>query len=365
MAALLLSLMLWARRHEFPAAVLFDLQSQLSLRNSITMTLRLLSISLVILGLFGCSSSTDSASPNSSENAPYRGTIGVSLMTLTNPFFIVIGDSITKEAQAHGYDVVVLGADENPDKQNNQVTDFIVQKVDAIVLAPYDSRAIGPAIGQAAEAGIPVFTVDTGCLAPDCKVISHVATDNKSGGKQAALAMIEAIGPAGGGKIAILEHALTESCLLRTEGFKEVIDEYNQDADNKIDIVSQIPCGGNRSQGYEATQAILQSDGDVVGIFAINDPSALGSYAALVDANKQDQVTLIGFDGQPEGKKAIRDGRIYADPIQFPDRMGVKIVELIMKHFEGEQIEPRYLIQTELYRKADADNDPSLDSPSS
>ena len=326
-----------------------------------TMIPRLFSFLLATLALLGCSTGTDSVTHTSSTNSPQRGTIGVSLMTLTNPFFMVIGDTIRKEAGPHGYDVVVLGADENADKQNNQVNDFVVQKVDAIVLAPYDSRAIGPAIEQAAAAGIPVFTVDNSCLAPDCKVVSHVATDNKSGGRQAARAMIEAIGPAGG-KIAVLDHRLTASCLDRTDGFEAVIDEHNQTADNKLEIVSQLPCGGNRSKGYEAMQAILQSDGDVVGVFAINDPSALGAHAALVEANKQDQVTLIGFDGQPEGKKAIRDGRIYADPIQFPDRMGKKTVELIMKHFEGEQIEPEYLIQTELYRKADAQNDPSLGS---
>ena len=316
----------------------------------------LLSIAAVLLG---CSQGGDTPSSGNGDAEAARGTIGVSLMTLTNPFFIVIGDTITRDAKQHGYDVVVLGADEDADKQNNQVNDFIVQKVDAIVLAPYDSRAIGTAIAKANASGIPVFTVDNGCLATDCDVVSHVATDNKSGGRQAAQAMIEALGEAGG-KVAILEHTLTESCLLRTEGFKEVIDHHNQAAENNIEIVSQLPCGGNRSKGYEATQAILQSDADVVGIFSINDPAALGAHAALVDANKQDQVTLIGFDGQPEGKKAIRDGRIYADPIQFPDRMGVKIVELIMQYFEGEQIEPEYLIPTELYRKADAEQDPTI-----
>ena len=127
------------------AAARFDIQLQPSLPNSITMIPRILSFSLVALSLLGCSPGTDSAIQTGSGNSPHRGTIGVSLMTLTNPFFMVIGDTIKKEAAPHGYDVVVLGADENADKQNNQVNDFIVQKVDAIVLAPYDSRAIGPA----------------------------------------------------------------------------------------------------------------------------------------------------------------------------------------------------------------------------
>ena len=70
---------------------------------------RLLSFSLVALILLGCSAGTDSVTPTSSAKSPQRGTIGVSLMTLTNPFFMVIGDTIRKEAEPHGYDVVVLG----------------------------------------------------------------------------------------------------------------------------------------------------------------------------------------------------------------------------------------------------------------
>ncbi len=303
-------------------------------------------------GQTGVGQTGDSAADDKPAEA--RGTIGVSLMTLTNPFFKVIGDSITADADQLGYATVVLGADYDPEKQANQVNDFIVQEVSAIVLAPYDSKAIGPAIENADRAGIPVFTVDNGCLAPDCRVVSHVATDNYSGGRQAGDAMIEALGQAGG-KVAILDHNLTESCQLRVKGFKEVIDGHNATAENRIEIVNELPCGGDRAQGYDATQAILQSDPDIVGIFAINDPAALGASAALVEANKAEQVTIIGFDGQPEGKKAIRDGRIYADPIQFPDLMGKKVVELIMMHSDGERLKPEYLIETKLYRQADAE----------
>ena len=77
-------------------------------------------------------------------------------------------------------------------------------------------------------------------------------------------------------------------------------------------------------------------------------------------AGKAQQVIIIGFDGQPEGKQAIKDGKIYADPIQFPDRMGVQIVEAIIRHSKGETLPPQMLIPTSLYRKADAQNDPAL-----
>ena len=74
-----------------------------------------------------------------------------------------------------------------------------------------------------------------------------------------------------------------------------------------------------KDQGYKAAEDALQAHSDLAGIFAINDPSALGARAALEKAGKADQVKIIGFDGQPEGKQAIKEGKIYADPVQFPN----------------------------------------------
>ncbi len=311
-----------------------------------------------------CASASCSRQSDRTEKAETgkdsKGTIGVSLMTLTNPFFKVIGDTIEIEGGKAGYDVVVLGADEDAAKQTDQVNDFVVNGVAAIVLAPYDSRAIGPAISEASAAGIPVFTVDNACLADDCQVVSHVATDNLTGGEQAAHAMIEALDGAGG-DIAVLDHKVTESCLRRVEGFKKVLDDHNKTAENTIRIVSELPSGGNRPTGHRATKDILQAHPEIVGIFAINDPSALGAYAALKEDGKEQQVAIIGFDGQPEGKKAIRDGKIYADPIQFPDRMAAETVRMILRHFDGEQLPAEVLIPTALYRQADGKADSELD----
>ena len=306
---------------------------------------------LIFLFLVGCSEKMPSES-----GLVNRGSIGVSLMTLTNPFFKVIGDTISDKASPYGYDVMVVGADEDAAKQSAQVKDFIVSGVSAIVLAPHDSRAIGPAIAEAVAAGIPVFTVDNGCLADECDVTCHVATDNEMGGRQAGTAILEAL-DGRGGPIAILDHKVTESCLLRVKGFKETIDQYNKTADNPVKIVSELPSGGNRSTGHRAMKDILQAHGDLVGLFAINDPAALGACAALEEDGKQEQVVVIGFDGQPEGKKAIRTGRIYADPIQFPDRMAAKTVEMIMAHFDGQSVPAEILIPTELYRQSDAQTD--------
>ena len=175
-----------------------------------------------------------------------------------------------------------------------------------------------------------------------------------------ARAMIEALGEQRG-KILVLDFPKAESCQLRVKGFKEVIEEHNAGRDSgKIEIASVLDGEGHEDKGYQVTQDALQSHADIVGIFAINDPSALGAWAALDKAGMADRVKIIGFDGQIPGKEAIRDGKIYADPIQFPDKIGQLTAQSIVKYFNGEQVPKEQLIPTKLYRKADAENDPEL-----
>src|SRR4051812_192033 len=309
------------------------------------------------LALFGCKKAEEGT--GDSPKSGSKGTIAVSLLTLDNPFFKVIGDNVTSEAKKHGYDTIVLSGDKDVARQANQVKDFIVRKVSAIVLSPCESKAIGPVIREANDANIPVLTVDIPYRGGDAKVVTQVATDNFGGGEEAARAMIEALGEAGG-KIAVLHFKQAESCQLRVGGFRKVIDAHNASAPGKIEIVTELESGGAKDEGYKAAQDALQAHPDLRGIFAINDPAALGARAALEKAMKTEQVVLVGFDGQPEGKQAIKDGKIYADPIQFPDRMGVEIVNAIIKHLKGEEVPAKILTPTSLYRKADGEKDPSL-----
>ena len=90
------------------------------------------------------------------------------------------------------------------------------------------------------------------------------------------------------------------------------------------------------------------------------DLSALGAFSALEKAKKSDQVKIIGFDGQPEGKQAIKDGKIYADPVQYPEKIGQETAHAILQYFQGERPRPELLIPTGLYRKADGEKDASL-----
>ncbi|MGE3309220.1 MAG: substrate-binding domain-containing protein [Limisphaerales bacterium] len=323
---------------------------------------------LAFTWLTGCGPQNNGAgSPDASTSAAAAdpgkkrssGTIGVSLLTLDNPFFKVIGDNIQAEGLKRGYQSIVVSGDKDVAKQGNQIKDFIVKKVSAIVLSPCDSKSIVPVIQEANAAGIPVFTVDIPCNEPGVKIVTQVATDNFGGGKEAGHAMIEALGEAGG-KVAILHFKQAESCLLRVKGFREVIDAHNAAGKARIDMVVELESGGAKDIGYKAAEDALQAHPDLRGIFAINDPAALGARAALEKAGKTQQVLIVGFDGQPEGKQAIKESKIYADPIQFPDRMGVQIVDAIVRHSKGEVLPAQMLIPTRLYRKADALADPEL-----
>ncbi len=287
-----------------------------------------------------------------------KATIGVSLLTMTNPFFRELGEAMRDEAAKHQMEVILTAGEFDPAKQHHQVSDFITRRVAAIVLSPCDSKSIGTAIAEANKAGIPVFTVDIAALASGAKVVSHVATDNFGGGKMAAIAMIEALG--GSGKIAILDHPEVESVILRVKGFEAELAARKKEGSAGIEVVAKLPGGGAKDKSFKATEDVMQAHPDLNGIFASNDPAALGAVAALEKAGKGGQVKIVGFDGMPEGKQAIKAGKIYADPIQFPDRLGRESVQGIVRYLAGDDVPTTVLIPTALYRKKDGQADPKL-----
>jgi ribose transport system substrate-binding protein len=326
--------------------------------DALMLSRRLFSLALVSL-LAGCSNNTPTPSNSGGAPAPAakkERKIGVSLLTFKNPFFKVIADNIASEGEKHGYETIALSADEDAAKQSGQVKDFIAQRVSAIVISPCVAKAIVPVIQEANKAGIPVLTVDIPCREEGVDILSQIATDNFNGGEQAAEAMIEALGERGG-KIAVLDFKQAESCILRVEGFKKVIAAHNEKAANKVEIVAELDGGGDKEKGLRAMDDALQSESDLRGVFAINDPAALGARAAIEKANKADSIVIIGFDGQPEGRQAIKEGKIYADPIQYPDKMGVEAVKAIVAFSKGEDVPREIKIPTTLYKKADAEKE--------
>ena len=122
--------------------------------------------------------------------------------------------------------------------------------------------------------------------------------------------------------------------------------------------MAELPGQAEQDASKKATEDALNAYEDLSGIFAINDPSALGAAVAVHNAKKQRTIKIIGFDGQPIGKQAIRRGDIYADPIQFPEEIGRKVVQQIAKYLNGDAVEREILIPAKLYFQSDAKNDP-------
>src|SRR5262249_40676658 len=152
-----------------------------------------------------------------------------------------------------------------------------------------------------------------------------------AGGKEAAAAIIEKIGDTGG-PVAILHYKQAESCQLRVKGFREAIEQHNEKAAAKIEIVAELEGGGKTDAGKKAAADAIQANPNLKAIFAINDPSAIGAVAAVESAGRGGKVVIVGFDGEKQGKEAIKKGQIYADPIQFPDKMGVGIIDAFIRY---------------------------------
>jgi ribose transport system substrate-binding protein len=272
-----------------------------------------------------------------SKKPETKGRIGVTCMDLTNPFFKLITDIMTEELAKHGYEVVSRDASNNPTKQNNHITDFVAQDFDAIFLNPADSHIAGEGVKKAHEAGIPVFTFDVQISHPEAKelVVSHIGSDNFQGGRLAGESMMKATGDEG--EIAIISHPEVTSCILRVDGFKEYLKKH----DSKLEIVTELAGKAARDESFTVATDILQAHENIVGIFAINDPSGLGAYAAVQNAGLTDQITIVAFDASPAGKKAIFDKKIYDTPQQFPRKMAQGTVEAFLNYLEGKAVEEK------------------------
>jgi ribose transport system substrate-binding protein len=269
-------------------------------------------------------------------------TIGVSLLTRTHPFYQDLEAGLREEAAKHGYQLLVQAGEFDVARQKDQIENFLVRKVDAIVLSPCDSRSIGTSVQAANAAGIPVFTADIAVLADQAEVVCHVASDNVAGGRLAAQALAQALG--GQGEVAIIDHPEVESVIQRVAGFEEELARHPG-----LTVVAKLPGRGTKDMAFRTAEDILQAHPGLDGIFGINDDSALGALAAVEKAGKQGQVAIVGFDAVPEARAAIDAGKIHADVVQQPLEIGRATIAAVAAYLSGQPVPPRQLIECQLY----------------
>ncbi|EMH6306328.1 ribose ABC transporter substrate-binding protein RbsB [Proteus mirabilis] len=273
-----------------------------------------------------------------SANALAKESIALVISTLNNPFFVTMKDSAQKEADKLGYDLVVLDSMDNPAKELANVQDLTVKGTRLMLINPTDSDAVGNAVLMANKAKIPVVTLDR--VANKGEVVSHVASDNRLGGKMAGDYIAEKVG--NDAKVIQLEGiAGTSASRERGEGFKQAVDAH------KLNILASQPADFDRTKGLNVMQNLLTANPSVQAVFAQNDEMALGALRALQTAGRTD-VLVVGFDGTNDGIKAVNRGVLGATIAQRPDQIGIIGIQTADKILKGEKVDPTIPVELEL-----------------
>ncbi|MEV5415197.1 ABC transporter permease/substrate-binding protein [Streptomyces albogriseolus] len=276
------------------------------------------------------------------SSAADRPKIGLSLSTLNNPFFVQIRDGAEEEAKKLGVDLTVTDAQNDASQQANQLQNFTSGSLSAVVVNPVDSDAAGPSVRGANQAGIPVIAVDRGVNEADTSAL--VASDNVEGGALGAKALAEKLG--GKGTIVILQgQAGTSASRERGAGFAEGLKDYPG-----IKVVAKQPADFDRTKGLDVMTNLLQAHPDIDGVFAENDEMALGAIKAL-GSKAGTSVQVVGFDGTPDGLKAVRAGTLYASVAQQPSELGRIAVRNALRAVEGEKVEKMVKVPVKVVTK--------------
>ncbi|NUR89019.1 MAG: substrate-binding domain-containing protein [Nonomuraea sp.] len=296
------------------------------------------------LGLAACGSSGDGGSGGTSSGGGDIK-IGMSVSTLNNPYFVQLRDGAQAEAKKEGVTLTVTDAQNDASQQVNQVQNFTSQSMKAIIVNPVDSDAAAPAVKAADRVKIPVIAADRGVNGAE--VAQTVASDNVAGGKLAAQELAKQLGEKG--NVVVLQGtAGTSASRDRGQGFAEGIAAYPN-----IKVVAKQPADFDRTKGLDVMTNMLQSHPDITGVFAENDEMALGAIKAL-GAKAGQQVKVIGFDGTPDGLKAVQAGTLGATVAQQPSLLGQQAVQAAVKAAKGETIDKTVAVPVKVATKENA-----------
>lgn len=317
--------------------------------------LAFLMLSLVLL-LTACggknnnSNSSPSAAPaaaesakSSEEAAPAKKLkIGLTVPTLGNPFFVAMSKGAQEVASKYNAEVIVVAADHDLAKQTQQFEDFITQKVDLILLSPFDSKGIAGAVQQAKSAGIPVVALDGSA---EGGIDTVVMTDNVQAGRLAAEYMAKRLN--GKGNIVVLDGPPVSAVFDRIKGLEEVLAQYPD-----IKVIAKQNAEGAREKALTLMEGILQANKQIDAVFSINDEQGIGAKIAQEQANRGEEFFIVGVDGAPSASDALKEGKSYAaTSAQFPNQMAIQGIELALKVIAGETVPPQVLIPAELITK--------------
>lgn len=248
--------------------------------------------------------------------------IGVTVGDLANPFFVQITKGAERKARELAGDkvnVTLVSSGYDLGQQVAQIDNFIAAKVDMIILNAADSQGIGPAVKRARDAGIVVVAVDVAAEGADATITS----DNTQAGAMACHYIADRLKQKGsvviinGPPVSAVQNRV-EGCMTELKKYPAIkLLSYNQNAK------------GSREGGLEVMTSLLSANPHIDGVFAINDPTAIGADLAAKQAQRK-EFFIVGVDGSPDGEEALKrkNSLFVATPAQDPQVMASKAVEI-------------------------------------
>ena len=254
------------------------------------------------------------------------GTIGLSVSTLNNPFFVDLAEGAEKAAAKAGVQISVVDAGDDVTKQVSDIEDLVSKGISVLIVNPCDSDAVTGAVEAAKAKGVKVIAVDRAVngVEIDCQI----ASDNVLGAELATQYIVDNLGE--GAKVAELEGVPGASAAIdRSAGFHNV-------ADAKLEVVAKQTANFDRAEGMSVMENMLQANGDIKAVFAANDEMALGAVEAIAGAGKD--IMVMGFDATDDAIAAIKEGRMAGTIAQQPALIGSTAVENARKLISGKGI---------------------------
>jgi ribose transport system substrate-binding protein len=249
--------------------------------------------------------------------------VGLIPPALVSPFYIVLADTAQELADAYP-DVDLTVQDPTVqtaiEEQVKIIEDMIEKQVDLIAIASSNWDAVAPSLMIAREAGIEVVFVDRVVPFEGLDAVSMLGSDEIEGGQFVGEFVAETL--EGAGKVAVLTGvAGSYHSERRLQGFNEIMENYPD-----VEIVTIQPANWQRELGMTTMENILQSNPDLDLVWGLNDNMALGALTAVQAANLQDQIKVVGYNGDQEALENVKAGTMLATAKSQP----MKIAEAIM-----------------------------------
>ena len=258
--------------------------------------------------------------------------VALVMKSLANEFFLTMENG-AKDYQAHNssqFDLITNGIKDETDTaaQIRIVEQMIVSKVNALVIAPADSKALVPVIKKAADAGIIVVNIDNR-LDPDVLKskdlnVPFVGPDNRKGAQKVGDYLAKKL--KAGDEVGIIEGPSNDlNARQRTLGFKETMNAAG------MRIANTASGDWTVASGKSVALQMLYAHPDVRGLLCANDNIAMGAIDAIRIAGKKGRVLVTGYNNIDAVQPMLDDGRLLATVEQFGARQAVFGVDVAVK----------------------------------